>query len=921
MAGWGLLTATHAQTSSSSNSLTATPATDRIVPFRLSEAGVTRQVEWGADIAWLDENNVRRSAAFMGKDNLDIVRTSFQATYALVDGDLQQGQKDTIAMRIGMLKWAKPDVKLMLNSDHPHIDPWYEENAEAWAQLIDVSTRYYQDAGYEVVSVAPFNEPDYGWSQWVPGSQDGNEGRRKEGFRLIAEELRKNPRFDNIRICGGNTLNCDQALPWYNYLKDQLDEGNTHQLAGSFDNFAQFFTTVREDGKHATADEMHNVMEAMVGLEYGLQTGVWWGSAEYTRGEFCKASHGERLAYAEHRPNWTAASVYRAPDGRVQAFAGMSERQGVTTTYRFVSEERDVFFNGHGPQREYVVELPGGEPGSYQNGQTNAECVVNITWGEDIQPVVDGTYMLLNKDSRRLLDVANGSPSASSYSTGKRSLQWQVKPVDASIGGDFSYHQIVSGYSFQTLDVLNWSMNADTEIILYTNNRGSNQQWVLEYAGDGWFRIRSRHSALYLCFSGNKLIQTERDEASDAQLWRFVPTGIRPAVRDVDAPTGLTAEGRASSVGLTWNSVDASHPTYTVLRSETPDNGYEIIARDVEDTAFVDNKAEAGTTYYYKVKAVDASLNSSPASAQASAAASGANDLVTRYEFEENTNDTTCNLYRAATFAEAVFDGGHSGNYALELDGDSQFVQLPTTLANHERITVATWLYWRGGSNEQRLFDFGRGEDECMYLEMRARNGLMCFTIKKGDEEQTLEGVRPLTYRNKWIHLALTMDDGAVCLHLNGEPVASSADITLRPSDLRPFLNYIGRSQAADTPLFYGLVDDFRIYNYALDADEIKSLWNNGTGICGTPADTPDRFELGPLPADTRLDVQFALAKGAKDVRFSVYDLQGHLVTQQNGKNGGTTTIGVEQLPDGMYVLKAQCGPSAHSRKFTVRHP
>ena len=93
MAGWGLLTAAHAQTSSSSNNLTATPATDRIVPFRLSEAGVTRQVEWGADIAWLDENNVRRSAAFMGKDNLDIVRTSFQATYALVDGDLQQGQK------------------------------------------------------------------------------------------------------------------------------------------------------------------------------------------------------------------------------------------------------------------------------------------------------------------------------------------------------------------------------------------------------------------------------------------------------------------------------------------------------------------------------------------------------------------------------------------------------------------------------------------------------------------------------------------------------------------------------------------------------------------------------------------------------------------------------------------------------------
>ena len=110
--------------------------------------------------------------------------------------------------------------------------------------------------------------------------------------------------FKDVRICGGNTLNNDEALTWYNYLKDVLDEGNTHQLAGSFDRFAAFFTAVRANGHHATADEMHNVMEAMVGLEYGMQTGIWWGAAEYARGEFCKASQGERLAYAEHRNNW-----------------------------------------------------------------------------------------------------------------------------------------------------------------------------------------------------------------------------------------------------------------------------------------------------------------------------------------------------------------------------------------------------------------------------------------------------------------------------------------------------------------------------------------------------------------------------------------------------------------------------------------
>lgn len=71
------------------------------------------------------------------------------------------------------------------------------------------------------------------------------------------------------------------------------------------------------------------------------------------------ACGGERLAYTEHRPNWTAASVYRSKDGsKVQAFGGVSERQAKTTTYRFVSKEKDVFYDGYGPQREFYLEMP-----------------------------------------------------------------------------------------------------------------------------------------------------------------------------------------------------------------------------------------------------------------------------------------------------------------------------------------------------------------------------------------------------------------------------------------------------------------------------------------------------------------------------------------------------------------------------------
>ena len=82
-----------AQNFSSSSNLKPQPTADRVVPFRLSDKGITHKyVEWGADIAWLDENNLRRSAAFMGKDNLDVVRTSFQPDLPIVAEKCNRGQ-------------------------------------------------------------------------------------------------------------------------------------------------------------------------------------------------------------------------------------------------------------------------------------------------------------------------------------------------------------------------------------------------------------------------------------------------------------------------------------------------------------------------------------------------------------------------------------------------------------------------------------------------------------------------------------------------------------------------------------------------------------------------------------------------------------------------------------------------------------
>ncbi|HKD36211.1 MAG TPA: autotransporter-associated beta strand repeat-containing protein, partial [Pirellulales bacterium] len=51
-----------------------------------------------------------------------------------------------------------------------------------------------------------------------------------------------------------------------------------------------------------------------------------------------------------------------------------------------------------------------------------------------------------------------------------------------------------------------------------------------------------------------------------------------------------------------------------------------------------------------------------------------------------------------------------------------------------------------------------------------------------------------------------------------------AGQVLLNPSDVNSTLNYIGKSQYSADPLFSGMIDDFRIYNYALNQSQMLNL-------------------------------------------------------------------------------------------------
>ncbi|RKD90903.1 RICIN domain-containing protein [Mangrovibacterium diazotrophicum] len=907
----------NAQTASTADNLVTQPIPDRTVTYSLSAPGVEKPIIWGLDLAWLDQNNIIRGSRFMGKDIVDVVRSSFMPTDPVVDGALTGTALTNTNLRINIINtWLNPSTQVVLNSDHPSIDPTLApsnpDQAKNWAELLDVTRVMHVAAGRTVVTVSPFNEPDY--SATGQGTIDD--------FYDIILELKKNSNFNNIRISGGNTLNDDVALEWYNYLDPAgLDEGNTHQLAGDFDHYAAFFQAVRANGDHATADELHNVMEAMVGVEYGMQTGIWWGWAEYARGEFCKASRsgGARLGYAEHRPNWTAASVYRAPDGKVQAFVGSSERQAVTTTYRFVSEDEKVYYDGNGPQRQFTVVMPGGT--GYQNGQTNAERVVNITRGEDVQPAINGKYILVNKASGKVAEVADGSTTAGAnlqqgtYANATYQ-QWNVAPVDSRIGGDFSYYTMTAVHSGKSPDVYNWSLNDGDNIATWDYTKGANQQWYLEYAGDGWFYIRSRHSAL--CLEGssdNNIVQREKN-INDNILWRFLPVDATVEFAAPAVPTNLTATGNASSVKLEWTaSTDTDVAGYDILRASSSGGDYKTIARNVDATSCVDNTTLAGVSYFYKIRAVDKALNRSGYSDEASAASTGENDLVEYLKFEGDTKDNSLNLNHAVAKG-GTFITGRQGTGALSLNGSSDFVQLPEDVANHPQISVVAWVKRNGYTVDRHIFEFSSVNDEYMYLS-EATGGQMQLGIKYNGTEQTLTA--PTLPVAEWAHLVVTLGDNGASMYVNGALVAESATMTIRPSDFNPFMNYIGVNSSTKK-LFGGAIDDFRIYNYQLSGTQVTELYNDLTTDVYDMVMEESDLSVWPNPANDILHINYMEFSKRDFSTLQLLSMSGAVVMNIDIQSSGNTDLNVSNIATGVYLLRLTTSEGTITKKIVIKH-
>jgi len=217
------------------------------------------------------------------------------------------------------------------------------------------------------------------------------------------------------------------------------------------------------------------------------------------------------------------------------------------------------------------------------------------------------------------------------------------------------------------------------------------------------------------------------------------------------------------------------------------------------------------------------------------------------------------------TFAAGMLDNG------LTLASTfAQYATLPSGIVSgFTDFTVSTWIKVNTFATWQRIFDFGTGTTNYMFLTTQYGTGgsaaKLRFAIRTASvAEQSVSGTIALV-AGSWTHVAVTRSGTTVSIYVNGS-LAGSGTITSSPSDLgTTTLNYLGKSQFGSDPYLDAALDDFRLYSQALSASAITSLASPlaaPQNLVATRGPQQIGLTWSAVPNATRYTVKYATVSG-----------------------------------------------------------
>ena len=206
-------------------------------------------------------------------------------------------------------------------------------------------------------------------------------------------------------------------------------------------------------------------------------------------------------------------------------------------------------------------------------------------------------------------------------------------------------------------------------------------------------------------------------------------------------------------------------------------------------------------------------------------AADNAPKPVLQYTFDgkkELADENGKNELKLSGGASVTVDG-NKGN-ALLLDGVDAFAQLPSDIMS-DSMTITAWVKINKFTVWGRVFDLGTDSNNNFFFAPYS-GGAARIEMKTPTGVDTMDAAQE-TERD-WVHYAVTVDNGTIAYYRNGRLIKSKSGVTQKLSDIKNELNYIGKSHYDGDAYLAAAVDDFRVYDTALDRSEICNVMAEG---------------------------------------------------------------------------------------------
>ena len=224
--------------------------------------------------------------------------------------------------------------------------------------------------------------------------------------------------------------------------------------------------------------------------------------------------------------------------------------------------------------------------------------------------------------------------------------------------------------------------------------------------------------------------------------------------------------------------------------------------------------------------------------------------LVHRYSFNETSGATVADSVGGPAWNGTLPNGGTFGGGQLSLAAaNSQYVQLPAgILSNYTMVTLEAWATFPD-QLPVNCFFFGFGTYSGSlgydYIFCAPRDGRIAISSGTYSSEQNAYGNFDFSYHTN-LHVTAVFNPpaGYIALYTNGVLAGIDNSVTTGFSSVNDLYSYIGKSLYNVDPYPDFTLDEFRLYNGALQADEIAAteilgpnqLLNPGSPAMAIPA-------------------------------------------------------------------------------------